>query len=160
MGFHFSDDDQKEVARIRERLPTSEAALIPVLHLAQRRHGWVSSDVMDAVAVELELPRAKVLATATFYTMFEKKPVGRHHVQVCTNVSCSLKGGDRLVQALRDRLGIEPGQTTPDGRFTLSEVECLAACGTAPAVQIGDRYHESMTVEKLLALIDELEAES
>jgi len=158
MPFQFTDESRHELATIKARYPDAEAAVIPALHLGQAQNGWVSPEVMDAVADELGVPRTHVLATATFYTMFRKRPVGRFHLQVCTNVSCALKGGYRLVDALRERLGVEVGETTPDGRFTLDEVECLAACGTAPALQVNDTYHEQLDLAKLHRLLDELEA--
>ncbi len=158
MPFRFSDEALTKLAALKARYPDAEACVIPALHLGQQQNGWVSPEVMDAVAAELGVARTHVLSTATFYTMFQKKPVGRFHLQVCTNVSCALKGGYRLVDALRERLGVEVGETTPDGRFTLSEVECLAACGTAPVLQVNDTYHEQLDPAKLSALLDELEA--
>lgn len=160
MPFQFSEDARRKLAALKTRYPDAEACVIPALHLGQEQNGWVSPEVMDAVATELGVPRTHVLSTATFYTMFMKKPVGRFHLQVCTNVSCALKGGYRLVDALKERLHIEVGETTPDGRFTLSEVECLAACGTAPAMQVNDTYHEQLDLAKLHRLLDELEAAS
>jgi NADH-quinone oxidoreductase E subunit len=158
MAHGLSPELRARIKEVAGRYPDSQAALIPALHLAQAQHGWVSSEVMDAVAAELNLPRAKVLATATFYTMFNKQPVGRHHIQVCGNVSCLLRGADGLLEVLKRRLGVEVGQTTADGRFTLSEVECLAACGTAPAIQVNDDYYEDLDRDKLNRLLDELEA--
>lgn len=158
MSDQLFDEIRSQVRAIKDRYPDREAAVMPALHLAQAAQGWVSREVMDVVAAELGVPPAHVLATATFYTMYNKKPVGRFHLQVCTNVACALKGGYRLVDVIRERLGIDPGETTPDGRFTLTEVECLAACGTAPAMQVNDDYHESLDPESLGRLLDELEA--
>ena len=133
---------------------------MPALYIGQELQGWVSPDVMDAVAEELGVPRSHVLATATFYTMFNKKPVGRFHLQVCTNVACSLRGGVQIVAALKERLGIEAGETSADGLFTLHEVECLAACGTAPVMQVNDDYHEGLDVPAAMAIVDGLIAEA
>lgn len=133
---------------------------MPALYIGQELQGWVSPDVMDAVAEELGVARSHVLATATFYTMFNKKPVGRFHLQVCTNVACSLRGGDQIVAALKERLSIEVGETTADGLFTLHEVECLAACGTAPVMQVNDDYHEGLDVPAALGIVDGLIAEA
>jgi NADH-quinone oxidoreductase subunit E len=158
MAFQFSEESRRKLADIKARYPDVEAAVIPALHLGQAQNGWVSREVMDAVAAELGVAPTHVLSTATFYTMFHKKPVGRFHLQVCTNVSCALRGGYRLVDAIRERLHIDVGETTPDQRFTLSEVECLAACGTAPTLQVNDTYHEQLDLAKLHRLLDELEA--
>jgi NADH-quinone oxidoreductase subunit E/NADH dehydrogenase (ubiquinone) flavoprotein 2 len=111
---------------------------------------------MAYVAALLELPPAFVASVASFYTMYYKRPVGQHHVQVCTNLSCALRGAEEIVDCLRERLGIGLGETTADGRFTLSEVECLGSCGTAPMMQVDDDYWENLTPETTLALVDRL----
>jgi NADH-quinone oxidoreductase subunit E len=124
--------------------------------MAQRQFGWISPDVMRYVAGLLDLPVSHVYGVVTFYTMFNTKPVGKYHLQVCTNVSCQLRGGDRLLDHACRRLNIARGDTTPDNRFTLTEVECLGSCGTAPAVQINDDYHENLSVETFDALLNDL----
>ena len=111
---------------------------------------------MAYVAGLLELPPAFVASVASFYTMYYKRPVGRHHVQVCTNLSCALRGSDVIVDCLRERLGIGLGETTADGRFTLSEVECLGSCGTAPMMQVDEDFWENLTPESTLAMVDKL----
>jgi NADH-quinone oxidoreductase E subunit len=135
------------------------AALLPTLWLAQEQFGHLSLEVMEYVAEKLELKPAFVGSVASFYTMFYKRPMGRHHVQVCTNLSCALVGAERIVDCLRRKLGIKVGQTTGDGKFSLSEVECLASCGTAPMMQIDDDYWENLTPERTIEIIDRLAGE-
>jgi NADH-quinone oxidoreductase subunit E len=133
------------------------SALIPSLHLAQADVGYLSAEAIAEVAEIFHLPPNEVYEVASFYTMFYKKPAGRYMLQVCTNISCMLCDSEAIVAHLEKRLGIKPGETTPDGRFTLIEVECLASCGTAPVVQINETYHENLTPEKLDRILDGLE---
>lgn len=132
---------------------------MPTLWLAQEEFGYLSLEVMEYVAGLLELSPAFVASVASFYTMYYKKPIGRHHIQVCRNLSCELLGANRITDCLRKRLGIEVGETTTDGKFSLSEVECLASCGTAPMMQVNDDYVENLTPESTLEIIDRLERE-
>ncbi len=150
------------LAEYRELLthyPTRRAALLPTLWIAQREFGWLSPEVQEYVAKLMELPVAHVSAVVSFYTMFHRKPVGKWHLEVCTNLSCRLRGADRIVDAIKKRLGIEIGETTPDGKFTLGSAECLASCGSAPMLQLNhDLFHENLTEETIIKLIDELAA--
>lgn len=135
-----------------------QSACMPALRILQEQNGgWLTNDLMDAVAEYLEMPAISVYEVATFYSMYEMEPVGRHKICVCTNVSCMLCGSDEIVGHLRNRLGISLGETTPDGRFTLKEVECLGACGGAPMFQIGTRYYENLTPQRIDAILDELD---
>lgn len=153
----FSDAALNEYREVLTRYPTQRAALLPTLWIAQREFGWLSDDVQQYVARLMELPPAHVHAVVTFYTMFYQKPVGRWHLEVCTNLSCRLRGADRVVEAIKRRLGIEVGETTADKKFTLHTAECLASCGTAPALQLNqDLFHENLTEESVVKLIDEL----
>lgn len=153
----LSDQSKREIQRIRDEFPDPQSALLPALWLAQQDYGgWLPEAAFDEVAAVMGLSEAHVAATATFYTMLNKKPVGRHLVQVCTNIACSLLGSDHLVEHISSKLGIAVGETTPDGKFTLLEVECLGSCGTAPVMQIGDRYYEDLTVEKIDRILAEL----
>ncbi len=152
----YSPQAAAEIANIRGRYPTNLAALIPTLFVAQREFGVIDEDAMKLVAETLDVPLTKVSATATFYTMFNKEPVGRYHVQVCKNISCYLRNSDAVTHELCKTLGVHPGETTRDGQFTLTEVECLAACGRAPVVQINEDYHEWQTPESIRAIIDRL----
>jgi len=159
MAQAFSPQADAEIEAILKRYPERLAALIPTLWVAQRQFGWLSQETLELVARRLDLAPAQVISTATFYTMFHKKPVGRYHVQVCRNISCYLRGADDVTAAASAKLGVKPGQTTPDGRFTLEEVECLAACGRGPVVQVNTVYHEWQTPESVHALIDQLAAQ-
>lgn len=140
-----------EINRWIAKFPPEQrrSAVIQTLHLAQDQHGWLSNELMDAVAEYLGMPRIAVYEVATFYTMFNLKPCGRHTIAVCTNISCMLRGSDDIVRHLEKKCGVRLGQTTPDGKFTLKEVECLAACGGAPMFQIGKTYYENLTPEKI-----------
>jgi NADH-quinone oxidoreductase subunit E len=152
----FTDSALRELEAIRSRYPDREAAILPALHLAQREFGYVSDEAIVYVATLLEFSPARIEGVATFYTMYNRKPVGKYHLQICRNISCSLLGAEHLIEHVSKRLGIRPGETTPDGKFTLSEVECLGSCGTAPVLQVNDDYHEDLTEEKIDALLDRL----
>lgn len=153
----FSQSALAEYNELLGRYPTRQAALLPTLWIAQREFGWLSEAAQDYVARLMELPPAHVRAVVSFYTMFHRKPVGRYLLDVCTNLSCRLRGADKIVDCIRRRLKIEIGETTADGRFTLGSVECLASCGTAPMLQLNqDAFIENLTEESTNKLIDEL----
>ena len=156
MALEFSPPVQEECRKIIAKYPRSRSAVLPLLYVAQREFGYVSKDAEELVARLLELPPADVAGVVSFYTMFYREPVGKYVVQVCRTISCALMGGDDLAGHLKQKLGIEFGETTPDGRFTLKNVECLASCGTAPVAQINDDYHENLTIEKLDRILDAL----
>jgi len=156
MSVEFSPAAKAKFDTYLTRYPIKRAAIMPTLWLAQEEFGWLSPGVMLYVAELLELPPAFVASVASFYTMYYKRPMGRHHVQVCTNLSCALRGADGIVDCLRARLGIEVGGTTGDGRFSLSEAECLGSCGTAPMMQVNDDYWEDLTPERTLEIVDRL----
>ncbi len=135
-----------------------QSAVMPALTLVQDHNGgWLTTQLMDAIADYLDMPPIAVYEVASFYSMYELKPVGKYKVCVCTNVSCMLCGSDEIVAHLEKRLGIKLGGTTSDNKFTLKEVECLAACGNAPMFQIGRDYHENLTPEKVDQILDGLE---
>ena len=133
------------------------SAVMAALRIAQEENGWLSTEVMDAVAAYLDMDRIAVYEVASFYSMYDLKPVGRHKISVCTNISCMLRGSDGVVAHLEKRLGIGLGETTPDGKVTLKEVECLAACCGAPMLQVDKSYHEDMTPEKIDAILAALD---
>ena len=156
----FSEATLAQYREILARYPQRRAALMPTLWLAQREFGWLSLPVMEYVAELMELPVAWVTSTASFYTMYWKEPKGRWHIQLCRNLPCALRGAREIQQAVVGRLCIRDGQRTADGRFSLEEVECLASCGTAPVLQLNNaEYHENLTVEQTLALLDRLAGE-
>jgi NADH-quinone oxidoreductase subunit E len=152
----FSPERQKALDMLLPRYPNAEAAMLPTLRLAQEEFGFVSKDVIEFVARRLDVPVARVTAVASFYTMFDRKPVGTFHIQVCQNLSCSLMGGEHIIAHLEKKLGIKAGETTADKRFTLTRVECLGACGTAPVMQINDDYHEDLTAARVDSILAEL----
>lgn len=134
-----------------------QSALLPALHIVQDAHaGWLSEPALQAVAHYLDLPFIAVMEVATFYTMYHLAPVGQHQIDVCTNISCMLRGSDKIAAHLKNKLGIQFGETTPDGKFTLREVECLAACSAAPACMVDKTYHEHLTPDSLDTLLSEL----
>ena len=156
----FSEATLAEYRALLARYPERRAALMPTLWLAQREFGWLSLPVMEYVAELMELPVAWVTSTASFYTMYWKEPKGRWHIQLCRNLPCALRGAREIQDAVEGRLSIRDGERTPDGRFSLEEVECLASCGTAPVLQLNNaEYHENLTVERTLALLDRLAGE-
>ena len=147
-----------EFEALKKRLPANfESTLVmPCLHRVQAERGYVADeDIVDLVNY-LGVPRMQIEQVLSYYTMFRRRPIGRWHLQACRNVTCSMRGSERLVDALGRRLGIKPGQTTADGRFTLSEVECLGSCGTAPVVMVNEAYHENLSIEKLDELLGRL----
>jgi NADH-quinone oxidoreductase E subunit len=156
MAVQFSEEVYKKFEEILTRYPTKRAAILPTFWLAQQEFGYLSPETLEYVGQLLDLSPAYVGAVASFYTMFNREPVGKFHVQVCTNLSCTLLGAEHILECLEKKLGIGLGQTTPDGNFTLSEVECLGSCGTAPVAQINDDYYENLTTEGALRLLDEL----
>lgn len=161
MAGRFSEETYKKFQEILTHYPPEHkrAAILPTFWLAQQEFGYLSLEVMEYIAELLDLSPAYVASVASFYTMFPKEPMGKHHVQVCTNLSCTLVGAEKVVECLKKRLGIGLGESTPDGQFSLSEVECLGSCGTAPAAQVNEDYHENLTPEKALELIDRLAKE-
>ena len=154
----FSDNKIKEVEQIIQRYPEGKqkSAVIPVLHLAQEEFGgWLSAETMDYVASVLNLQPIEVYEVATFYSMYNLKPVGRYLFEVCQTGPCMLNGSDNIIKYIFEKLGIKPGETTSDGMFTLKTVECLGACGYAPMMQLGKNYREHLTKEKVDAIIEE-----
>jgi NADH-quinone oxidoreductase E subunit len=157
MAVEFSQNALEEYNEILSRYPEREAAILPTLHLAQREFGYLSTEVVAYVSNLLGFTEARIFGVATFYTMYNKKPVGRYHVQVCKNISCSLLGASHIIQHISTKLGVEPGESTADGKFTLSLVECLGSCGTAPMMQINDDYYEDLVLDKIDGILDTLE---
>ena len=156
MALEFSPQTYKKFEETVSRYPKKEAAMLPVLYLAQEEFGCLSAEAIDYVAKIMGQSPAKVQGVVSFYTMFNTQPIGRHHIQVCRTLSCALGGAEKITHLIEKTLGIEAGQTTTDGRFTLSEVECLASCGTAPMMQVNDDYYENLTEEKVTAILQKL----
>ena len=136
--------------------PVKRSALIPILLTTQEHLGHLSDESIAAIARYLELPEIEVYEVVTFYSMLRRQPVGKHHIQVCTNISCLLLGGEEIFDHVSKRLGIKEGETTNDGQFSLIEVECLGACCNAPAMQVNYTYHDDLTFEKVDQVLQEL----
>lgn len=152
----YGPEFEKKVDELVARYPQAKAALLPVLWVVQREQGWVGLASEEWVAHRLGLTAAHVHGVVTFYTMFKQRPSGKYHVQVCTTLSCMLRGCDELVGHLSAKLGIRPGETTPDGKFSLVCVECLGSCDTAPMLQLNDDYHENLTAASVDHLLERL----
>jgi NADH-quinone oxidoreductase E subunit len=152
----FSDEQLRRIEELAQRYQHPQSVILEALWMWQDTHGWISEEGMKAVAGVLGVPVHHVYGVVTFYTMFNRAPVGRHKIEVCTNVSCMLRGSDRILEHLTRRLGIPMGGTTADGRFTLLEAECLGSCGTAPMMQIGDTYYENLDEGKIDKILNDL----
>ena len=154
----LSNENLELAHEIVARYPVKKSALIPLLHLAQEQDGWVTDEAMIHLAELVECTPAEVIGTCTFYEMFKRKPVGRYVINICTNISCQLLGGEELLHHAEHRLGITAGATTPDGLFTIEDVECIAACTEAPCLQVNYRYFHKIDHAEFDALVDDLEA--
>lgn len=152
----FSEARLAEIKSLVERYPAPQSALLPVLHMAQEDFGYLSMETQQMIADLLGLRLMQVREVVTFYTMFREKPCGTYLLEVCTNAGCMLNGANELVAHMCDRLGIKLGETTPDGLFTVTEVECAGACAGAPVVQINNLYHEKVDNAHIDAFIDEM----
>ena len=153
----LSEENLKKIEELKKSYPTTQALVLPVLWMIQEEHGYISEESMKFVAQLLDVSFGHVLGVVTFYTMFHSTPVGKNHIEVCTNVSCMLRGSEKIVALLEKRLGIGLGETSKDKKWTLSEVECMGSCGTAPMLAVGDEYHENLTPEKLEKILSDLE---
>jgi NADH-quinone oxidoreductase subunit E len=144
--------------QLKTRLPPGydSSLVLPCLRRVQEERGYVADEDIDALVAYIGVPRMQIEQVLSYYTQFRRKPIGRWHLQVCHNVTCSMRGAERALDQLQSRLHIEPGETTADGRFTLSTAECLGSCGTAPVIMVNDTYHENMTGKKLDALLESL----
>ena len=148
-----------EFENLRKRFPAGfESSLVlPCLRRIQEDRGYVADDDVEQLTAYLGVPRIQIEEVLSFYTQFRRKPIGRWHLQMCHNVSCSMRGAETLLSYVERKLGVHPGETTADGRYTLSTAECLGSCGTAPMMMVNDTYHENLTAEKLDALLEGLE---
>ncbi|CAN5639664.1 NADH-quinone oxidoreductase subunit NuoE [soil metagenome] len=152
----FSEEEMKTVNMHIAKYPNKMAAIMPVLWMLQDKYGWLSEDCMKYTGDLLSLPYEHVLGVASFYTMYFKKPMGKYHLQICTNVSCMLCGGDKLFNYVSDKLAIKNNQVTSDGIFSIEEVECLGSCGTAPMLQVNNKeFYENLTLEQVDKMIDD-----
>jgi len=156
----FPPEALARIEKILSRYPTRQAALLPILWVAQETWGWISKEAAEEVARIVQVTPAHVDGVLTFYTMYNLRPVGKNLLQICTSISCHLAGADRLIERCRERLGVNLEQTTPDGKFTVVEVECIAGCDKAPSLMVNDTYHEPVDEKALDALLDKLSADA
>lgn len=150
-------DVKAQLDEIRKRYPTTEASLLPALHLAQRAWGgWLPDEAIAAVAAELNLPVSKVYGVVTFYDLYHQSPVGRHRIRVCTNLSCELRGSAEIMETLKQELGVDEEEVTPDGRCSYVHFECLGSCDTAPMMMVDEEYHENLTPRRVREILQRL----
>jgi NADH-quinone oxidoreductase E subunit len=152
----LSPEELERVEEIKKRYPVAKSALMPVLYLAQKKHGYLTHDIIRYVADLVGVPHSQALGVVSFYTIFHTQPVGKYHIQVCTNVSCLLCGGEELYEHVSKKLGIRNQEVTPDRRFSLEEVECMGACGGAPMIAVNDDYYENSSITKVDELLNNL----
>jgi NADH-quinone oxidoreductase subunit E len=147
-----------EIQQLAEQYPESRSAIMPALHLAQERYGWLPREAFEEVGEALGLTPAYCMSVASFYDMYHLEPVGKHTIEVCTNISCALVGAQATLEAFERELGVHPGETTADGEVTLRTVECYGGCGWGPVVAIDHRYHEPVKAEDVPRLVEEMRA--
>jgi len=157
MSFKFTDANLTRIADVRNKYPAPLASVMPVLYIAQEQNGYISIEVMEEVAELLGIDKVNVLSVATFYTMYHTKPMGKYHIQVCTNVSCMLRGANELWESVKEKLGLDHMDVSHDGKYSLEEVECMGACGYAPMIAINEDYFENLNKEKVFEILDALE---
>ena len=156
MEFKFTEDNLKRIEESLSRYPQKRAALMSVLYIAQEQNGFISGEVITEVANLLEITSEDVLGVVTFYTMYHQQPMGKYHMQVCTNISCMLKGGYEIYERVKEKLGIDNMQVSPDKLFSLEEVECMGSCGTAPMLAVNEDYFENLTKKSIDQIIESL----
>jgi len=156
MEFKFTEENLVKIEQSRKKYPTSLAAVMDIIYIAQGQNGYISQDVMQEIARILDIDPVEVLSVVTFYTMYFTKPMGKYHVQVCTNVSCMLRGAYELYDQVSKKLGIKHMEVTPDGKYSLEEVECMGSCGTAPMICINEDFYENLTKEKVEEILNSL----
>ena len=156
MSFKFTEENLAKIEQSKKKYPTALAAVMDAVWIGQKQNGYISDEVMLEIANVLGIEKADVLSVVTFYTMYFKKPMGKYHVQVCTNVSCMLRGGYEIYKKVSEKLGIDHLQVTEDGKFSLEEVECMGSCGTAPMIAVNEDYYENLTKEKVFEILDSL----
>lgn len=149
MNIEFSPEELQELEKIKAKYPEKQAALMPLLWMAQKKWGYLSIDVMRYCAYLLELPLAHIEGVANFYTMYFKKPMGKNHIQVCTNVACMLNGGEEIYNKFKEKLQIDNNEVTQDGVYSLEEVECMGACGSAPVVVVNEDFYEHFNIDNI-----------
>jgi NADH-quinone oxidoreductase E subunit len=156
MSFKFTDENLARIDIARKKYPMALAAVMDTVYIAQEQNGYISTEVMEEIANVLGIDKVNVLSVVTFYTMYHTKPMGKYHVQVCTNVSCMLRGAYEILDSVKEKLEADNMEVTPDGKFSLEEVECMGACGYAPMIAVNEDYYENLTKEKVEEILESL----
>lgn len=154
MSFKFTEENLARIEKAKAKYPTNLAAVMDTVYIAQEQNGYISEEVMEEIASVLNIDKVQVLSVVTFYTMYFTKPMGKYHVQVCTNVSCMLRGAYEIWDTVKEKLGLENMEVSADGKFSLEEVECMGACGYAPMIAINEQFYENLTKEKVLEILE------
>ena len=154
--FKFTEENLNRIVEVKKKYPTSLAAIMPVIYIAQEQNGFITNEVMEEIASVLSIDKVNVLSVVTFYTMYHTKPVGKYHIQVCTNVSCMLRGAFDIWEDVKAKLNLDNLQVSQDGKFSLEEVECMGACGYAPMIAVNEDYFENLNKDKVLEILDSL----
>ena len=157
MSFAFTKENLGKIEALKKRYPSPRALSLPCLWMAQYQEGYISLDAVETIGELIDWPPMEIYRVATFYTMFNLEPVGKYHIQLCKTLSCALCGKSEILAKLQERLNLGVGESSEDGRYTLTQVECLGSCGTAPVMQINERYYENLTPDKVDTILDELE---
>ena len=152
-AFEFSVEHEKKFQDTLKKYPNKMAALLPTLWIAMAQNGYLSDEILEYIAGRLDLSPVHVLSVAEFYTMYKLEPIGKYHLQLCRNLSCTLLGAENIISLLEEKYGIHPGQVTDDGTFSLELVECLGSCGTAPVMRVNDTYYEDLTLDRVANII-------
>ena len=156
MEFKFTEENLERIKQEFKKYPVKKPVVMKALYIRQEQNGYISNEVIKEVANLLEMPPEEVLGVVTFYTMYHQKPMGKYHIQVCTNVSCMLRGGYEIWDNIKDKLGIENMTVTGDSKFSLEEVECMGSCGTAPMIAVNEDYYENLSKEKVEEILESL----
>ena len=156
MEFKFTEENLERIKQEFKKYPVKKPVVMKALYIAQEQNGFISNEVIKEVADLLDMPPEEVLGVVTFYTMYHQKPMGKYHIQVCTNVSCMLRGGYEIWDNVKDKLGIENMTVTDDSKFSLEEVECMGSCGTAPMIAVNEDYYENLSKEKVEEILESL----
>jgi len=156
MSFKFTEENLKKIDEILKKYPVKKPAVMPVLWIAQEQNGWISGEVMEEVASLLDMTPEEVLGVVSFYTMYHQKPMGKYHIQVCTNVSCMLKGANKIYDHVKQKLGINNMEVTENLEFSIEEVECMGSCGTAPMIAVNEDYYENLDIDQTDKILESL----
>jgi NADH-quinone oxidoreductase subunit E len=156
MMFQFTEENLERINQELKKYPVKKPGVMAALYIGQEQHGYISNEVIEEVAKVLELTNEEVYGVVTFYTMYHQKPMGKHHIQVCTNVSCMLRGAFEIWGQVKGKLGIDNLEVTEDRNFSLEEVECMGSCGTAPMIAVNEDYYENLNTEKVAGILESL----